>query len=122
MLPVFFLLITSIWIPAGESYEEIPIKYHPIEQCGGYHAQKQLILGCYSDSSEAIQQIELNPDYVFDPTYLGYNVWTHEVLHAWGYSHAEMEQLFVNELPVHEIPAERIGSVSVGGHIFESRN
>ena len=119
MIPVLFLLITSIWIPVGDSYENIPVKYHTIDQCGGYHSQKQLILGCYSDSNESIHQIELNPDHVFDPAYLGYNVWTHEVLHAWGFSHAEMEQLFVNALPKHEIPSNRTGFVSVGGHIFE---
>jgi hypothetical protein len=94
MTPLFFLLISSIWIPAGDGYQQVPIFYGEIKTCGGYSSSQSVIKGCYDDYPA---NIELDPRYIHDPVYLGYTVWTHEVLHAWGYGHAEMEHFFVNE-------------------------
>ena len=66
-----------------------------IEWCGGIDTTVQdQLKGCYLGYNNN-KVILLDEAYVFQPAYLGCNVWTHEVLHAWGYSHEAMLHWFV---------------------------
>jgi hypothetical protein len=118
MTPLFFLLISSIWIPAGDGYEQIPVNYEFITSCGSYQAIHQAILGCWTSDTKLDDNgvdfiidkyIQFDPCCVFDYAYLGGNVWTHEILHAWGYGHSEMEHQFVVEKEISLIPENRTG-------------
>lgn len=94
MTPLFLLfLVSSIFIPTDHGYDEIPVVYAKLGFCDGYLGE---IKGCFFSYNE-YKVIVIDPDHIYDPAYLGYNVFTHEVLHAWGYSHSEMLHLFVNE-------------------------
>jgi|APSaa5957512535_1039671.scaffolds.fasta_scaffold75523_2 hypothetical protein len=92
MIPIIFLLFPFIWVPMGDAddinYIKVPVIYGDIVQCGGYHSDKTFIKGC-AELQPTIQ-MKVDPRFMMQDTYLGYNVWTHEVLHMWGYSHAEM--------------------------------
>lgn len=80
MTAIFFLLlINSIFVSTDEGLQQIPIIY--VDANPSFN-------GGYGDGI-----IYLNPDtmWLIDKHCL--NVWTHEVLHAWGYSHADMRQL-----------------------------
>ncbi len=90
MISFFFLLITSIWVPVGDSYEQIPIIYGEIKVCGGYSAaQGDFIKGC-NHKQNGEWYLQFDPRFVHEPELMG-TVWSHEILHAWGWSHAQME-------------------------------
>jgi hypothetical protein len=95
MPPIFiFFLFSFIWAPTWDGgYEKIDVievKY--IENCAGYYRS---ILGCHYQYGDE-HFILLQEGKAFQKAYLGYNLWTHEALHAYGISHAEMEQQYVN--------------------------
>ena len=80
MITFFLFLFSSIFVSTDEGLQQIPIVYVDANPSfnGSYH--------------NGI--IYLNPDtmWLVDQKY-GLNVWTHEILHAWGYSHADMRNL-----------------------------
>jgi Zn-dependent membrane protease YugP len=81
LIPTVFLFFTFIWIPVGDSYQQVPIVY--VDANGSYN-------GGYDPNDKVIY---LNPDNLWLVDKYGLNVWTHEVLHAWDYSHADMLHL-----------------------------
>jgi hypothetical protein len=94
MIPLLFFLISFIWVPVDDGYEKIPIVYGEIMQCGSYlKSNGDWIKGCY-DNKKGQKQISFDPQFVFART-IDSTVWDHEVMHAWGMSHAEMRWHFV---------------------------
>lgn len=86
MIQFLFLLISSIWIPVGDSYQEIPITYGEIKVCAGYSAAEgAFIKGCWQD-----QSLQFHPYFIYSYDSLAGSVWNHEVQHAWGIGHSEM--------------------------------
>ncbi len=67
-------------MPADQGYQQIPIVLVDANPSynGGYHEEV----------------IYLNPGNMWNQGRDDCNVWEHEVLHAWGYSHADMRHLF----------------------------
>ena len=83
MSPVFFLFfLSSVFVPTDDGIKQVPIVYVDanLSYNGGYH--------------NGVIYLNPNTMWLVDQHY-GLNVWTHEVLHAWGYSHADMRSLFV---------------------------
>ena len=90
MIPIIFLLITSIWVPVnGTDYQQIPIIYGEIPVCGGYSIDNgDIIKGCHTKAPN-LWFIQIDERYMFERATCG-NVWTHELCHAFGMSDAEM--------------------------------
>ena len=104
MIEIALLLITSIWVPDSYynedmeieyGYREVPITYGVEKPCGF-----EVMKGCYMSSANPY--IEFQYYDLFSKPECALSVWDHEVLHAWGISHTEMQLWFNPCIEFHE--------------------
>lgn len=96
MTPLFFFLLfvlpaatpdDSVWVGGDKGLREVPIYYLDIVPC---NSQSEHIKGCYKHMEDII--IFKNGIDVYSWAMPGCTIWDHEIYHAWGYDHVEMEQ------------------------------
>jgi len=108
MIEIALLLITSIWVPDSYynenmeveyGYKQIPINYLDMDEdpCGN-----PAMRACYMSQEDPYIEFREN-----DPLLHKYgkcipSMWDHEVLHAWGITHAELQRWFNPCMEFHE--------------------
>lgn len=75
-----------VWVPRDDTYVKIPIVYELSKRC-----EEEGYMHCFSHGP--IKQIEFTLDMIWYPDKYGCSSWDHEILHAWGYNHKDMEDI-----------------------------
>lgn len=95
-----------VWVPTNDnSYRQVPITLTTLSlpETSDNHCVNGT--GCYMSGSDSII---IKQGWEHKRATLGCTVWTHEVLHAWGISHAEMEHWFNCDVSIHPLLLDNI--------------
>jgi hypothetical protein len=108
MIEIALLLITSIWVPDSSyndnmeieyGYRQVPINYLDIDEdpCDNPNMR-----ACYMSQENPYIDFKKNDPLLFEKSKCGISSWDHEILHAWGISHTEMQLWFNPCIEFHE--------------------
>ena len=108
MIEIALLLITSIWIPDSYynedmeieyGYKQVPINYLSIDEDP---CDNPKMRACYMSQENPYIEFRENDPLLYEYGKCAPSIWEHEVLHAWGVTHAEMQLWFNPCIQFHE--------------------